>query len=129
LPPKHPIRVLVADDSPTALQSVCDYLEFAGGFDVVATASDGMNAIQLAARHQPHLALLDLSMPRLNGIEAARALRRAFPNLRIIVFSELDGLSLPEECQRHGADGFVCKSQLPEGLLLEIHRLFPNYVG
>ena len=74
------IRVLIADDSPTALRSVCEYLEFAGGFEVVCTTCDGMNAVQLASRHNPDLALLDLSMPRLNGLEAAKQLRRAFPD-------------------------------------------------
>jgi DNA-binding NarL/FixJ family response regulator len=122
------IRVLIADDSPTALRSVCDYLEFAGGFEVVCTASDGLNAVQMATLHQPDLALIDLSMPRLNGLEAAKQLRKAHPTLRLIIFSELNGLSLPDECKRHGADSFVHKSQLPDGLLFEIQRLFPNRV-
>jgi DNA-binding NarL/FixJ family response regulator len=123
------IRVLVSDDSPTALRSVCDYLEFAGGFDVVCTSSDGLNAVQLASHHKPDLALLDLSMPRMNGLEAAKQLRQNFPDLRVIIFSELNGLSLADECKRHGADSFVPKSQLPELLLLEIRRLFPNRVS
>src|SRR5271154_6238030 len=97
------IRVLVADDSPTALRSVCDYLEFAGGFEVVCTASDGMNAVQLASVHQPDLAILDLSMPRLNGLEAATQLRQSLPATRVIIFSELNGLSLTDECKRRGA--------------------------
>ena len=129
MPQKNPIRVLVADDSPTALRSVCDYLDFAGGFEVVCTASDGMNAVQLASVHQPDLALLDLSMPRLNGLEAAKQLRESFPALRVIIFSELHGLSLPDECKRHGADGFVPKSELPDRLLFEIQRLFPRRVS
>jgi DNA-binding NarL/FixJ family response regulator len=118
------IRVLVADDSPTALRSVCDYLEFAGGFEIVGTASDGLNAIQLASVHKPDLVLLDLSMPRVNGLEAAEQIRRSSPDLRVIIFSELNGLSLADECLRHGADSFVTKSHLPERLLLEIQRLF-----
>jgi len=122
------IRVLVADDSPTALRSVCDYLEFAGGFEVVCTASDGMNAVQLASVHQPDLVLLDLSMPRLNGLEAAKELRKSWPGLRVIIFSELHGLSLTDECKRHGADSFVSKDQLPDGLLFEIQRLFPHRI-
>ena len=119
-----PIRVLVADDSPTALRSICDYLEFAGGFEVVGTASDGMNAVQLTAVKKPDLVLLDLSMPRVNGLEAAKQIRLSSPDLRVIIFSELKGLSLADECRRNGADSFVHKSQLPEGLLLEIRRLF-----
>ena len=119
-----PIRVLVADDSPTALRSICDYLEFAGGFEIVGTASDGMNAVQLTAVKKPDLVLLDLSMPRVNGLEAAKQIRLSSPDLRVIIFSELKGLSLADECRRSGADCFVHKSHLPEGLLLEIRRLF-----
>lgn len=119
-----PIRVLVADDSPTALRSICEYLEFAGGFEIVGTASDGMNAVQLTTAKKPDLVLLDLSMPRVNGLEAAKQIRLASPELRLIIFSELKGLSLADECRRSGADSFVHKSHLPEGLLNEIRRLF-----
>jgi len=118
------IRVVVADDSPTALRSVCEYLEFAGGFEVVGTASDGLNAIQLASAHKPDLVLLDLSMPRVNGLEAAEQIRLSSPNLRVIIFSELTGLSIADECRRHGADSFLHKSHLPDRLLPEIERLF-----
>jgi DNA-binding NarL/FixJ family response regulator len=124
----NPIRVLVADDSPTALRSVCDYLDFAGGLEVVCTASDGLNAVQLVAKHQPDLALLDFRMPRLNGLEAAQELRRAHPTLRVIIYSEIQGTTLEEECRSHGADGYVSKGRLPEGLLHEIRRLFPDAV-
>jgi DNA-binding NarL/FixJ family response regulator len=118
------IRVLIADDSPTALRSVCDYLEFAGGFEIVGTASDGLNAVQLASARKPDLVLLDLSMPRVNGLEAAEQIRLSSPDLRVIIFSELNGLSLADECWRHGADSFVHKSNLPDRLLPEIDRLF-----
>jgi len=119
------IRVLIADDSPTALRSICDYLEFAGNFEIVGTASDGQNAVQLAALYKPDLVLLDLSMPRLNGLDAVEQIRLTSPDLRVIIFSELTGLSLAEECLRRGAHSFVPKSLLPEGLLMEIQRLFP----
>ena len=122
------IRVLVADDSPTALRSVCDYLDFAGGLEVVCTASDGLNAVQLVSQHQPDLALLDFRMPRLNGLQAARELRRAHPSLRVIIYSEIQGTTLEEECRNHGADGYVSKGRLPDGLLHEIRRLFPDSV-
>jgi DNA-binding NarL/FixJ family response regulator len=124
MPSNKSIRVLVADDSPTALRSVCDYLEFAGGFEIVGTASDGLNAVQLVSLHKPDLVLLDLSMPRINGLEAAQRIRLVNPDLRVIIFSELNGLSLADECRRHGADCFVHKSHLPERLLPEIERLF-----
>jgi DNA-binding NarL/FixJ family response regulator len=120
------IRVLVADDSPTALRSVCRYLEYAGEFDVVGTARDGAHVLQQAERFRPDLVLADLSMPQKNGFEASSELRRVFPKLRILIFSELSGLSLREECMRSGADGFVEKSQMPEKLMQEVRRLFPQ---
>ena len=63
-------------------------------------------------------------MPRVNGLEAAEQIRLSSPGLRVIIFSELHGLSLADECRRRGADSFVPKSLLPEGLLMEIQRLF-----
>ncbi|HEV2102946.1 MAG TPA: response regulator transcription factor [Candidatus Acidoferrum sp.] len=128
MPHIAPIRVLVADDSPTALRSVCDYLDFAGGLEVVCTASDGLNAVQLVNKHRPDLALLDFRMPRLNGLQAAKELRRAHPGLRLIIYSEIQGTTLEEECLNHGADGYVSKGRLPDGLLHEIRRLFPDSV-
>jgi DNA-binding NarL/FixJ family response regulator len=121
------IRVLVADDSPTALRSVCRYLEYAGEFDVVGTARDGEHVLQQAERFRPDLVLADLSMPQKNGFEASSELRRVFPRMRILIFSELSGLSLREECMRSGADGFVEKSQMPEKLMQEVRRLFPQH--
>ena len=124
MPPIAPIRVLIADDSPTALRSVCDYLTFAGGFEVVCTASDGLNAVQLASHHRPDLALLDFRMPRLNGLQAARELRRSFPCLRVIFYWEINGPTLVEECRSHGAECFITISRLPDGLVVEVRRLF-----
>jgi DNA-binding NarL/FixJ family response regulator len=120
------IRVLVADDSRTALRSVCAYLEFEGQFEIVGTARDGLDALQQAERFRPELVLTDLCMPRMTGLEAAKELRKSFPELRILIFTELSGPSLREECARWDADGFVEKSQMPEKLMEEIRRLFPK---
>lgn len=125
-PSNRPIRVLVADDSATALACICRYLEFEGVFEVVATASDGLQLIQKTGRLRPELVLTDLSMPRLNGLEAAAELRRLFPELRIVIITQLSGLSLREECLRCGANGFVEKGQMPEKLMEEVRRLFPE---
>jgi DNA-binding NarL/FixJ family response regulator len=120
------IRVVVGDDSRTALRSVCAYLEFEGQFEIVGTANDGLTVLQQAERFRPDLVLTDLSMPQMTGLEVARQLRKSFPELRILIFTELNGLSLRAECLRCGADGFVEKSQMPEGLMEEVRRLFPQ---
>ncbi|HMD32639.1 MAG TPA: response regulator transcription factor [Candidatus Acidoferrales bacterium] len=121
------IRVLVADDSPTALHSICTFLEMEGGFDIVGTASDGVNILQQAQTAAPDLVLMDIQMPRMNGLEVTRELRRAFPALPIILFSEISGTTLWAECIGRGASAFIHKSQMPEQLLREVWRLFPGY--
>lgn len=125
-PGNRRIRILIADDSRKALLSVCKYLEFEGDFEIVATATDGQQLLRKAQLFRPELVLTDLSIPRINGLQAATLLRRTFPKLRIIIFTELTGLSLREECLRSGADGFVEKSQMPEKLMEEVRRLFPD---
>ena len=125
-PNNQRIRVLVADDSPTALLSVCRYLDFAGEFDLIGTATDGADLLERTKLLRPDLVLSDLSMPRINGLEATIELRRLFPELRILIFSGLNGLSLRDECMRCGANGFVEKSQMPEQLMEEIRTLFPG---
>ena len=120
------IRVLVADDSPTALRSVCKYLNFEGVFEIAGTARDGNHVMHQAQRFRPDLVLIDLSMPQKNGLEAAMDLRRAFPEMRVLIYSQLSGLALREECLRWGAHGFVEKSQMPETLMEEVRRLFPE---
>ena len=122
----HRIRVVVADDSQTALAAICHYLEFEGMFEIVGTARDGEQLIAEALRLVPDLVLSDLSMPRMSGLEAAVELRRILPELRILIVTQLSGLSLRDECLRCGANGLIEKSQMPEKLLKEVTRLFPE---
>ncbi len=125
-PSNRRIRVLVADDSPTALLSVCRYLEFEGEFEVVGTATDGLDLLHETKSLHPDLVLTDLGMPRISGLEATMELRKLFPELRILIFTELNGYSLRDKCLRCGADGFVEKSQMPEKLMEQVRRLFPK---
>jgi DNA-binding NarL/FixJ family response regulator len=123
-PDDRKIRVVVADDSRTALRAVCAYLGFEGQFEIVGTASDGLSVLDQAERFRPDLVLTDLSMPQMTGLEVATQLRKSFPDLRILIFTELNGLSLRAVCLQSGADGFVQKSQMPEGLMEEVRRVF-----
>jgi two-component system, NarL family, nitrate/nitrite response regulator NarL len=120
------ISVLVADDSRTAMTSVCRFLESDGRFEIIGTASNGVQLLRQSRNHCPDLVLVDLSMPQMNGFEAAIQLRKLFPDLRILIFSGLSGASLEQECMRSGANGFVEKGLMPEKLLQEVSRLFPD---
>jgi len=123
-PRDRKIRVVVADDSRTALRAVCSYLEFEGQFEIVGTAADGLSALHQAESHRPDLVLLDLSMPQMTGLEAATQLRQSFPELSILIVTELKGLSLRAACLQAGANGFVEKNLMPERLMEEVRRMF-----
>lgn len=104
-------------------------IALAVAFLLTGLVSDGLQLVQKTGRLRPELVLVDLSMPRLNGLEAAAELRRLFPTLRILIVTQLSGLSLKDECLRCGADGFVAKDQMPETLMEEVYRLFPEYAA
>ncbi|HXY25579.1 MAG TPA: response regulator transcription factor [Candidatus Acidoferrum sp.] len=123
---KGKIRVLIADDSRAVLSSLCRYLELDGRFEIVGTAFNGVRLVHQVNRCQPDLVLVDLSMPQMNGLEATLQLRKSFPELRLLIYSGLHGVSLRDECLRSGADGFIKKSEMPESLMQEVTRLFPD---
>lgn len=120
------IRVLVADDSLIAREALCSYLETLDGVTIVGAARNGFELLEKADLLRPDLVITDLCMPRMSGIECTLRLHGILPTVRIIVFTELDGPLTREACIDAGADGYLHKSQLPEDLVLEIHRLFPK---
>lgn len=73
-PSNRRIRTLIADDSRTVLLSACRYLEFEGDFEIIAPVTDGLQLLHKAQRYRPDLALTDLSMPRISGLEAPMVL-------------------------------------------------------
>jgi DNA-binding NarL/FixJ family response regulator len=125
-PSDRRIRVLVADDSPTARASICEYLEFERVFDIVGTACDGLQLLHRTKDMLPDLVLTDLNMPHMSGMEAAAELRKSLPQIRTLIVTQYDGSALRDECLRHGADGLLEKNQMPEKLMKEVARLFPT---
>ena len=81
------IRALIADDDVDVRMLLRRWLERHGSFDVVAEAGDGVAALDAARRLRPEVAVLDLAMPRMDGLEAAAAIRRLLPGTRIVVRS------------------------------------------
>lgn len=81
------IRVLVADDQALVREGLMTLLAIAAGIEPVAAAADGEEAVALAARHRPHVVLMDLRMPRMDGVEATRLIRAAQPETEIVVLT------------------------------------------
>ncbi|MEU4553638.1 LuxR family two component transcriptional regulator [Micromonospora violae] len=105
-----PIRILLADDHALVRRGVRLILDGEPDLTVVAEASDGAEALEQARLHQPDLAILDIAMPRLTGLQATRELIRQQPGLRVLILTMYDNEQFFFEGLRAGANGYVLKS-------------------
>jgi DNA-binding NarL/FixJ family response regulator len=103
-------RVLIADDHALVREGI-GILITRSGFTVIAEASNGQEALAHASTHQPDMAVLDMSMPIMNGLETAQELRKVSPRTRAIVLSRHDGVDYVLAAMRAGIRGYVLKSQ------------------
>jgi DNA-binding NarL/FixJ family response regulator len=103
------IRVLLADDHTIVREGVRLCLEAMGDIAVVAEAEDGQEAVQLAMLLRPDVAVVDLTMPRLNGVEAIRQIKRDLPSTEVVVLSVHDSEAYVVQALRAGAAGYVLK--------------------
>lgn len=121
----EPITILIADDHTMFRQGLREILERKGGFAVVAEVSDGAAAVAAARQHRPNIALLDISMPGMTGIEAARQISQASPETRSVVLTMHRDERTVLEALRAGANAYLLKdadaSELIEAIRL-VHR-------
>jgi DNA-binding NarL/FixJ family response regulator len=111
-----PVRVLLADDQRLVRESLGTLLGLLGGIELVASASDGEEALALAAEHQPQVVLMDLRMPRLDGIEATRLLRERHPEVRVISLTTYADDESVLGALRAGARGYLTKDASGEDI-------------
>jgi DNA-binding NarL/FixJ family response regulator len=114
------IRVLLADDHTIVRQGVRLCLEAMGDIDVVAEAEDGQTAVQLAVQLRPDVAVVDLTMPRLNGVDAIRQIKRDAPEVEVVVLSVHDSEAYVVQALRAGAAGYVLKRNAATELVAAI---------
>ena len=113
------LRLVLADDHQIVVEGVKALL--APEFDVVATAPDGREVLEAAEAHNPDIVLLDISMPGLNGIEAARRLKELCPHTKMIVLSMHWDLSFVRAAFEAGVSGYVLKQSAAAELVRAIH--------
>ncbi|TMK69415.1 MAG: response regulator transcription factor [Actinobacteria bacterium] len=111
-----PIRVLIADDHAVLREGLRSFLELQDGIEIVGDAADGAEAVALAEQLRPAVVLMDLVMPKLDGVEAMRALRERVPETRVIILTSYidDDRLLP--AVRAGAAGYLLKNAEPQEL-------------
>jgi len=120
----RPIRTLVVDDAAIMRETLCAFLETQDNIEVVGTADDGREAQEKVAWLSPELVLMDVEMAEMNGLDAARAIVRRFPQVRIIFLTVHDNAETRTACVESGGHGFVSKAHLHKQLPQEISRLF-----
>lgn len=104
------MRIIIADDHPLLLDGLKKVLEEMEGVQVVSTAGNGSELIGQLRKMAADLILLDLQMPKMDGIESLKIIRRDFPRLKIIIFSNFGEPKLIKEMKTLGADGYLLKN-------------------
>ena len=117
------LRTVVIDDSPTFLEVVCALMERENELDIVARGKNGIEAIELVAKLNPDLVVMDVDMPKLDGLMAALILSCSFPETRIVLMSAEDSPELRMECMGCGAEAFIQKARFRQEFAMWHSRL------
>src|SRR5579871_865575 len=117
-----PVRIVIADDQPAIRRIIRSILSGRGDWSICGEAADGQEAAELARRFHPEVILMDVSMPRMNGIEATRLIRKETPESKVIIVSQNDATVVEKQAREAGAAAWVAKSDLPTGLTQTIQE-------
>ncbi|SRR5579883_2196642 len=118
-----PCRLLLADDHEIVRRNLRELIELKTDCVIVCEAKDGLQAVELAKQFTPDIALVDISMPGLDGLDAARQIRKESPRTKILILTMHDAAPLIAKMQQAGIDGYLLKSEAPRGLSRAIHSL------
>ena len=117
------LRILLADDHQIVRQGVRMLIEKEADWEVCGEASDGRKAVAMAEEMAPDVVILDIGMPELNGLDAARQIKRALPKTEVLIFTGEESEQLIHEVFAAGARSYILKSDLGEHLVEAIRAL------
>ena len=117
------ITVVIVEDHIYIRKAIWYLLEMAHDTKVVATASNGLEAITAARLHRPDIVIMDISMPVMDGLQATRQILADFPNTRVLMLSSYDDTEFIKRALESGARGYMVKEALASQLLEAIHAL------
>jgi DNA-binding NarL/FixJ family response regulator len=117
---RAPVRVLIAEDNELLAHALTALLESSSDVEVVAVAHDGAEALEVADRVEVDVVVMDVTLPRLDGIEATRRLRERRPQARVVIVSGHDSETLGDEAAAAGAVSYLRKGDVGDELLAAV---------
>jgi DNA-binding NarL/FixJ family response regulator len=123
------LRVLVVDDNEKVRRTMCQMLKSQDDIEIACEAVDGDDAVTKAREHLPDVVLLDITMPRMNGLDAARILKQEFPSMHIIIVTQHDSRGFHWAALAAGVSGYVVKSNAASDLIPELRKISLNSPG
>ena len=119
-----PIRILIADDHALLRQGIRNFLSLESDFEIIGEAADGEETIRRASELRPDILLLDINMPKGNGIEVATRLRETHPEIRILALTIHDDENYMMKMIQSGAAGYLLKDVEPSVMVQAIRRIY-----
>jgi DNA-binding NarL/FixJ family response regulator len=117
------IRILLADDHDLMREGIRSMLESHSNFEVCAEAKDGIEAAEKAIEYRPDVVILDVTMPKMNGLEASRRITKQLPETQVLIFTIHDSEDMVRETLDAGAHGYVLKSEAPTHLAAAVEAV------
>ena len=122
----NPHKVLIADDHPLAREAIRSLLDGDPAFQIIGEAVDGEEAVRLCAELHPNLVLMDINMPRVDGLEATKRIKKTWADIKIVILSVSDDVTNLFTAIRYGAQGYLLKNLEPDDWLTYLHALLDD---